>query len=228
MHVRSFLENGDARALVAPPLHIPYPDPGRLATLLSDPTVRRILPPPLSETTAGPLSRLAHGWQRSLQDRWVFLPPGHPAGVRVVALPVLTGEAIPFQVADGIELELEVEAPDAGPLLSVGVFIGTYARRLDGALTLRACASGGCVDAASMLAPALDNQDLVLVFDRPLAIEPGERLTVSIGASGTRHPVAIWLLPAPGDATPLRVQGPEGSRDPVPGRRPRLALGFGK
>lgn len=43
-NVRRFVQYGDTAQLDQPFMHIPYPDPKRLASLLSDPTLRGILP----------------------------------------------------------------------------------------------------------------------------------------------------------------------------------------
>ena len=44
-HIRNFIATGDAGELSDKPmLHIPYPDAGRLAEFLADPTIRSILP----------------------------------------------------------------------------------------------------------------------------------------------------------------------------------------
>lgn len=80
-NTRAFLATGDIAALAGKPhMHIPYPDPARLAALLSDPTIRALLPqdirPADADVTAiqarlltgGHFVRLALGPKRRLID----------------------------------------------------------------------------------------------------------------------------------------------------------------
>lgn len=225
-NVREYLTSGDLQALVVPPLYIPYPHADDLAGFLSDPVIRAMLPATVTDGEAGPLGRVAGRWREAMRPRFHAEIPGHPAQVRRWRLPVHAGPAEALQVVEGVTLALDFAAPRSGHLGSIALQLGTYGQQLPGRLVLQVCHGDDCVGASAPLALAMDNKDLVLLLERPLPVQAGETLRVVIGASGTGHPVAVWLAPAPPEASALSVVTLEGPRPGLARYRPRLVLGL--
>jgi hypothetical protein len=225
-NVREFITSGDPQALVVPPLYIPYPHAHMLAGFLSDPVIRAMLPATVTDGEAGPLGRAAGRWRDAMRPRFHSTVPGHPVQVRRWRLPVLDGPAEALQVVEGVTVTLDFTVPRSGHLGSVALQLGTYGQQLPGTLVLEVCRGGDCVGASSPLALAMDNKDHVLLLERPLPVQAGDPLHLVIGARGTGHPVAVWLAPAPADASALSVVTVEGPRPDLARYRPRLVLGL--
>lgn len=225
-NVREFLLGGDPGALVVPPLYIPYPHARILETYLTDPVIRAMLPATLTDGDAGPLGRWAGAWRARMHAVFPVAAPEHPAGSRRWRLPVLEGPLKTLQVVAGVEVAMEFPAPRNGHLASVALQLGTYGQRLPGMLVVQACSGGECARAGSALGDVGDNQDIVLVLDRPLRLRAGEPLQLHFGARDTNHPAAIWLAPPGAGTARIRMQSLDGPRDDLAGLRPRLVLGL--
>lgn len=225
-NVREYLASGDPRTLSVPPLYIPYPHADDLARFLSDPVIRAMLPATLTDGDAGPLGRAADRWRDTMRPRFHDVLPAHPDLARRWRLPVADGPAEALQVVEGVTLALEFPAPRSGHVASIALQLGTYGQQLPGELVLQLCRGDRCAGASTPLALAMDNKDLVLLLDDPLPVQAGDPLRVVVGARATGHPVAVWLAPAPADASPLDVVTVEGPRADLARYRPRLVLGL--
>ena len=90
-NVRGFLASGEARALVAPPLYVPYPKASRLAAYLADPVIVAMLPATLNDRPDPALGTLAARWRDTMRPRFHPPRPAHPDAASRWRLPVAAG-----------------------------------------------------------------------------------------------------------------------------------------
>jgi hypothetical protein len=225
-NVREFLASGEPQALVAPPLYVPYPDPARLGTYLSDPVIVAMLPATINDRPDAALAVFASHWREAVRRRVHPQQPAHPDAARRWRLPVADGPAQALQMTAGVELVLALPAPRTGRLASVALQLGTYGLSLPGQLEMQACGASDCVLARSALAGAQDNKDLVLRFERPLPVLAGEPLRLRLGAKDTGHPVVVWLVPVRQGGVTLAVRTAGEERGDLSHQAPRLVLGL--
>lgn len=229
-NVRAYLVSGDRGHLVVPFRQIPYPDAGRLQSLLDTPALRNALPWPLRDERAdgrpdaGPLSAAAAALQQAIaalrDDDAIGLPPDE----RAAWVRLADGAGEPLWLHDGAIVDARFRVPQGGALQRVGVQVGTGGQPLAGELRLKVCAAT-CVEAVARLDAARDNADLVFAFAEPLPLVAGKRARLQLTVALDGPPVALWLWPADDAPAPMRVRDAAGARR-VTGRLPRLTLGL--
>ena len=109
--------------------------------------------------------------------------------------PAAQPTARPIDPGASLRLQLPPALIHDGDVDAIGVTIGTYAGRADGALAATLCQAAACTHGAAPLAGATDNARLVVRFPTPLALRPTVPSTLTLTHAGGTSDVAIWTGP---------------------------------
>lgn len=139
-----------------------------------------------------------------------------------VLVPAQVGAAapVPHWLAQGQGWTMSVPSPRTGAVTRLALFIGTGNGRADGDLRVRLCRQQHCEAGQASLSQARDNAFFALSLARPLPVDQGAPLQISVEAVGGANPPALWLFPA-ADLTSMSEGQP--SESPL---APRLRLDF--
>lgn len=122
-----------------------------------------------------------------LRDRRHWQAAGHAGSAGAEPRTIATGDR---------PLHATVSVERAGWINRLGVRIGTYGGRADGRVRVVVCAEARrCVQGQADLRQAIDNADLMFVFERPLRVSAGQKVSLLLHGSGGRHPFALWTYP---------------------------------
>lgn len=120
-----------------------------------------------------------------------------------VLLPAQVGSAPPqpHWLTPGQHWDTSVQAPRAGMLSNIGVFIGTGSGKADGDVQIQVCQAQRCTNASASLAQARDNAFLVLPLTAPWALDERQPLQIRVEQVQSKNAVALWLFAEAAHAT---------------------------
>lgn len=134
---------------------------------------------------------------RALAVRYVVTARGDDSFSKELATGRMGPGGVPVRLPAGAGQSGELPARFAkGRIIDgLGVAIGTYGGRADGALVAELCGHAGCARGRAELQGALDDAVLDVALSPPLPTAPDEALRFTLMHEGGTAPVAVWLMP---------------------------------
>lgn len=118
-----------------------------------------------------------------------------PAGGAAEAFPLVAGS-----YASG-----RIVLKDATRIKGALVQIGNYNGTTDGELVVELCKQQDCTKGSKPLTGSIDNDYIEVSLATPLEAAAQEEITYRISKMGGSVPVALWLYPASGELSAIRI-----------------------
>lgn len=154
-------------------------------------------------TTA--LDRFAPNY-RFLGVRYIVTPPGDQLSPSVTLPPNSTG-SIARTLARGSSLIWTSQAPASfahlGRVAAIALFQSNFGHTANGSLSIVLCAGHDCVNGSRNLARSTDNSMFRIRLDHPLAIDPGDKLKLTVTHATGYNAEALWLPPETSNTSTL-------------------------